>query len=138
MRPIAGLLAIAAVAAMTASGCRTNASAININGSITVSADLQKKAMQREFVLFIIAKDRGGVPVAVHRVVNPSFPLTYELGPEDMVVPGERPEGLLLIQVEMNTRGVVGRPAKGDLEGVLSEPIAPVQKGVEIVINREV
>lgn len=87
-------------------------------------------------MLFIIAKNRGGVPLAVRRIVNPQFPVDFRLGPEDLVVPGTRPAEVLRLEVEMNTHGNVGRPAKGDLEGSFPDAVYSGDRGLHLVIDR--
>jgi hypothetical protein len=86
-------------------------------------------------VLFIIAKNPGGVPVAVRRIVNPTFPVSYQLTSEDLIVPGTVPSGPLSLEVEMNTHGNVGAPVKGDLKGAHPDAVFSGERGVHVVID---
>jgi hypothetical protein len=89
-------------------------------------------------VLFVVAKNKGGVPIAVKRIVNPQFPVEFEIGPDDLVVPGSHPADVLNLEVEMNTHGNVGHPVKGDLEGIDPDPVYAGDHGVHIVIDRQI
>ncbi len=108
-----------------------------VSGTITIVAHLRSKAVQPNAVLFIIAKNLGGVPVAIKRLVNPHFPVVFKLEEEDLLVPGSRPPGPLHVEVQLNSHGFVGRPARGDLEGRTKESVDPGGE-VHIVIDREV
>jgi hypothetical protein len=107
-----------------------------ITGSITVAAHVQSRVPKTNFVLFIVAKNSGGVPVAVKRIVNPQFPVDYKLGPEDLIVPGQIPKGPLSLSVEMNTHGNVGAPVKGDLRGECPDKVTAGERGVHVVIDK--
>lgn len=87
--------------------------------------------------MFIVAKNLGGVPVAVHRIVNPAFPVNYTMGPADLVVPGTHPRDQLRVEVEMNTHGNVGSAVRGDLAGAHPNPVQSGSKSVHIVIDRQ-
>jgi len=126
---------VCAAVFLLAAGC---AREFHLSGSITVAAHLQNKVPKTNSVLFIVAKNQGGVPVAVRRVVNPQFPVDYELRAEDLIVPGEIPAGPLTLEVEMNTHGNVGAPVKGDLSGAHPDKISSGERGVHVVIDREV
>lgn len=126
------------LAAGAALGCRALSGEFAVSGAITLTARLQAKAPKNNGVLFIIAKNRGGVPVAVRRIVNPEFPVKFSMGPEDLLVPGARPDGPLTLEVQMNTHGNVGKPVRGDLEGTSRDPVRAGERGVNIVIDREI
>lgn len=87
--------------------------------------------------MFIVAKNLGGVPLAVKRIVNPQFPVAYTLDADDLVVPGTRPRDALKVEVEMNTHGNVGSPVRGDLAGAYPEPVYSGDRSVHIVIDRQ-
>ena len=131
------LLFLGAIAAL-ACGCRALSSDFRISGTVTIASSLQGRALPNNSVLFIIAKNTGGIPVAVCRIVNPQFPVSFSLTPEDLLVPAAPPQAPLVLQVEMNTHGNVGAPARGDLEGSRPDPVTPVERDVHIVIDRQV
>ena len=129
---------LAPLALAAAAGCGAFGSRFVISGTITIAAPLRSRAPRSNMVLFVVAKNMGGVPVAVGRIVNPQFPVKFTLTEEDLLVPGSRPKDALQIEVQMNTHGNVGRPVKGDLEGFLPDPVYPGERGVNIVIDRQV
>ena len=108
-----------------------------ISGTITMAANLQAKIPHNNSVLFIIAKNMGGVPIAVRRIVNPQFPVSFSLTADDLLIPGARPKTELLLQVQMNSHGSVGTPSHGDLEGVHPDPVSPREQGIHITIDRQ-
>ncbi len=89
-------------------------------------------------VLFVIARRGPGPPLAVKRIPNPAFPISFRLGPEDMVMGGGAFEGEVSVIARIKKGGAAGPAQRGDLEG--SYPGNPVKIGgapVEIVIDRE-
>ncbi len=117
-------------------GCRRSAPVFKLAGTITIASRIQGKAPKRNSVLFIIAKNAGGVPIAVRRIVNPRFPVSFELSPDDLLVPGASPENPFLLQVQMNTHGNVGEPRPGDLEGNHRSPVHAGEDGIHVVIDK--
>lgn len=109
-----------------------------ISGTITLASSLRAKSAQANSVLFVIAKNRGRVPVAVCRIVNPHFPQVFTLSQSDLIVPGSRPSGPLTLHIQMNSHGQAGAPLPGDLEGASGDTVSPGDGGVHIVIDREV
>ena len=59
-------------------------------------------------VLFVIARRRGaqgGPPLAVSRIGNPTFPQAFELGQEQVMIPGLRFEGPISITARLDADG---------------------------------
>ncbi|MBI4375751.1 MAG: hypothetical protein HY549_04795 [Elusimicrobia bacterium] len=125
------LPAIAVVMALGACGRD-----FHISGIITVASPLRFRVPKTNAVLFIVAKNRGGVPVAVGRIVNPQFPVSYSLGPHDLLVPDNKVREPLVLHVQMNNHGNLGKPAKGDLEGECPDLVYPGDRSAHIVIDR--
>ena len=128
------LVAAGAAAALSLVACR--AKGFSLAGTVTVSNPLRERAARPNSVLFVIARNRGGVPVAVRRVVNPVFPVFYELGRADILLPGAPPQGPFSIEVEENSRGDVGTPRRGDLEGLRADPVEDGSRQADVVVNR--
>ena len=66
-----------------------------ITGTVSLSEGVESPAG----ILFIIAKRAavgGGPPVAVKRIPNPVFPLSFDLGKSDMVMGGQWPDTVFL------------------------------------------
>ena len=67
------------------------------------------------------------MPVAVVRLEGPTFPHSYTIGPQHMMIPSGRFEGEVEISARLDGDGLVGPAQPGDLEG--SYPNNPVSVG---------
>jgi hypothetical protein len=130
MRPL--ILAAAAFLA----GCGLISGDFRLAGSVDVSARLRDKTPKENVMLFVIAENAGGVPVAVHRIVNPEFPASFVMGPADLLVPSLGWRERLKIHAEMNTHGDVGTPRPGDLTGDAAETARSGDAGLRLVLDR--
>jgi hypothetical protein len=109
-----------------------------LSGTVTIASSLQHKLAPGNTVMFIIAKNRGDVPLAVHRIVNPRFPVSFSMNDDDLIVPEIPGDTPLRIQVQMNSHGAVGTPLRGDLEGLHPNVVYPGDKRIHVVIDRKV
>ena len=57
----------------------------NISGTVTVPERLASMAQADNNSCAIIVKNEADVPVAIKRVVNPKFPLSFTMGEEDLL-----------------------------------------------------
>jgi hypothetical protein len=124
------------VAAAALGGCHLLTGEFHLSGSVDVSPKLRARMPKENVMLFVIAENAGGVPVAVHRIVNPDFPAEFKMGPGDLLVPTVSRREPLQVHAEMNVHGDVGTPRPGDLEGVASETWHPGDAGVLVVLDR--
>jgi len=97
-----------------ASGCQWSRQA-PISGVVNVSPALLGKAQGPSAVLFIVARNPGGVPVAVREIVNPTFPCKFSIGPEDLILPDAWTSGLKVTARLATRLGPDGLPAS-DIE----------------------
>jgi cytochrome c-type biogenesis protein CcmH len=105
-----------------------------ITGSVSLSEGLADQAT--EGVLFIIARKEGmRPPLAVKRVENPSFPLTFSLGPDDRMIDTIPFEGSLEISVRLDGDGNAMSREPGDLQSAASKPVEPGAEDVELVLD---
>ena len=89
-------------------------------------------------VLFVIARRGPGPPLAVKRIPKPSFPVSFRLGPEDMVMAGGPFEGEVSVIARIKKGGAAGPAQPGDLEGSYRRnPVKIGEAPIEIVIDRE-
>ncbi|MDX6769494.1 MAG: hypothetical protein SF051_08175 [Elusimicrobiota bacterium] len=130
MRRAAVLLVAAALAA-----CEILTPDFKLGGEVDIAPALSARAPRTNAVLFVVARNEGGVPLAVHRIVNPVFPAPFSMGPQDLLVPGIRRQEPLRVSVEMNTHGNLGQPKPGDLAGSLSSPVRPGTRGLRLVLE---
>jgi len=106
-----------------------------ISGTITVAQELGGR-MGGAHVLFIIARRGPGPPYAVKRIADPHFPLSYQLGPENVMMAGTPFEGEVSLSARLSLAGGGGPAQPGDLEGEHAGRVTVGQRGVDLVINR--
>lgn len=105
-----------------------------VSGTITVPEDQKDRFSKPNTMLFIIAKSRGGVPVAVKKVINPGFPYDFQLSAQDLILPdlvGTR----LFVEAAANTHGEIGAPKNGDLRGEARESVTLVRKRLRLDLS---
>lgn len=100
-----------------------SAARFEVSGTITVPDRLLSMAQADNNSCAIIIKNEADVPVAIKRVVNPKFPLTFSLGEEDLLT--ESLDGSLKLEVQINSHGQLGKLKEGDVFGSYGERIAP-------------
>ena len=127
---------VLALAAAALAACDLLTGNFRLAGTVDVAPRLRDRAPKTNAMLFVIAENEGGVPVAVHRIVNPEFPAAFSMGSEDLLVPALRGRERLRIHAEMNTHGDIGKPRPGDLEGERAGFTLPGAGGVAIVLDR--
>lgn len=130
MRAAAALAAAALLA-----GCEILTPDFRLAGEVDIAPELAARTAKTNGVLFVVARSEGGVPLAVHRIVNPEFPAPFTMGPQDLLVPGIRRNEPLHLSVEMNAHGNLGQPKSGDLAGRLASPVRPGTRGLKLRVE---
>ncbi len=128
--------ALLALAASLCGACEWLTGEFRLSGVVEMSPFLEARAPKTNSVLFVIAQNAGGVPIAVHRIVNPEFPAAFKMSPQDLLVPGIRRNELLTIVARLNAHGALGAPKRGDLEGRSPEPAHPGDRGVTVRLDK--
>jgi len=107
----------------------------SIRGTVTIAPELVQRA-PKGAVLFVIAR-RGasGPPTAVKRIPNPSFPLEFELGPDDRMIQAMPWSGPLQINARLDSDGNATTRSAGDLQGSAPRPANPGDAQVSIVLD---
>ena len=88
-------------------------------------------------VLFIIAK-RGegpGPPLAVVRVPDPEFPVAFQIGPENVMIPSQRFEGDVVLSARLDRDGNALTREPGDLQTTALRSATAGDRDVEIVLD---
>ncbi|MDB5097322.1 MAG: c-type cytochrome biosis protein CcmI [Cyanobacteria bacterium RYN_339] len=128
----------AALAAIAISICGCDdGGAHAVAGTITLAPDRMAK-MGASDTLFILARpagEKGGPPLAVLKMVGMKFPLKYELGQEDVLMPGKFFTGKVEVQAVLRRSGIATLPVPGDVRGVHAQPVEPGAKGVDIALD---
>ena len=110
-----------------------------ISGIISVAPELQE-SVPAQGLLFVIARATGvraGPPMAVLRIPNPSFPLPFEIGPQNVMIPSMRFQGDIDITVRVDGDGNAMSKLPGDLSGQTRKPETPGTTGVRIVLDQK-
>ncbi len=106
----------------------------SVQGTIRVA----ESAASRGGTLFIIARARGvkrGPPMAVLRVSTPGFPLDFEIGPEQVMIPGMRFEGPIHLTARLDADGDAMTNEEGDPQTREPLEVVPGSTGVEILLR---
>lgn len=108
-----------------------------IRGRLELAAELEGQ-VPRGGVLFLVAKSpAGGPPVAVQRVPEPSFPLDFEIGPNDRMIEAIPFTGPLLLTARVDADGNATSREPGDLSGAAAAPVEPGATGITIRIDQK-
>ncbi|MEA3307736.1 MAG: hypothetical protein U9Q34_08130 [Elusimicrobiota bacterium] len=105
----------------------------NISGTITIAEKHKKKP---NAMLFIVLKNKGNIPLAVKKIINPSFPIEFTLTAADLIMP-DLLSGKLYIEAYLNNHGVLGIRKSGDMIGKLKKPIFVNSKKIEISLSKK-
>ena len=132
------ILFVAALASVVAFGICTarkvHEARFSITGTVEVPQRLTKVAEADNNSCAIIVKNAADVPVAIKRVVNPKFPLAFELGEDDLLASSV--DGELKLEVQINSHGKLGVIKEGDIFGALENPIQPNSKDLIVQADK--
>ncbi|MFA6091373.1 MAG: hypothetical protein WCU88_03100 [Elusimicrobiota bacterium] len=130
----------ALVLASLAAGCKPPEAQdrhFTLTGIIKSSPGLRGKIERPNTVLFIIASNVAGIPVAVKRIINPRLPTPYQMNEEDLVLPGPVWKGVMSVKVHLTTHGQAGLILHGDLTGRHSGPVYCDDQNVDVTVDNE-
>ena len=110
-----------------------------ISGKITLDTKL-RVTIDPNAALFIIARPAGGgagPPLAVKKIDNPTFPLSYSLGQENVMMQGTAFAGKINITVRLDKDGNAMTREAGNLLGdYRKNPVDVGSQNVDIVLDR--
>jgi len=110
-----------------------------ISGTITIDPKL-KANLDPSAALFIIARPAGGPggpPLAVKKIDKPTFPMSYTLGQENVMMQGTPFTGKINITVRLDKDGNPTTRGAGDLTGDYKKnPVEVGAKNADIVIDQ--
>lgn len=89
-------------------------------------------------VLFVIARPQGqagGPPLAVLRIPDPSFPVDFEIGPGDVMIPSMRFAGPISLTARLDADGNAMTRGASDLASEEASPLEPGATGVRLVLG---
>ena len=105
-----------------------------VSGTVAISEGLRPSMPGPNSMLFLVALNEGGVPVAVKKVINPVFPLKFEMTPSSLIMPDLLTRKLFLSAI-MNTHGQLNSPRRGDLKGEVRALIGFRAKGIAFALD---
>ena len=110
-----------------------------ITGRISIDPKL-KANVDGQATLFIIARPSDaakGPPLAVKKIDRPVFPLSYSLGPENVMMQGVPFTGTVTITARLDKDGNPTTRQPGDLTGdYKGNPAAVGSKNIDIVLDQ--
>lgn len=109
----------------------------SIQGTVALAEELAGDA-PADAVLFVIARPAGvaaGPPLASRRFEAPRFPLRFEIGQQNVMLPGNSFRGEIQLSARLDRDGNPMTRLPGDLQGSASRIVAPGAQGVEIVLR---
>ena len=106
--------------------------------SVRGNVNLAEAANGRTGTLFIIARRQGAVggpPLAVLRVPDPRFPLAFEIGPDQVMIPSMRFEGAIALTARLDADGDAMTRDDGDPQTETPQAVVPGSVGVELLLR---
>lgn len=106
----------------------------SIHGTVRLGPGI---AAPGEGALFVIARSQGGAtPLAVKRLPPGPFPLSFEIGQQDVMMPDAAFRGPMLLSAKLDRDGNPMTSSPADLMGQLPQPVEPGGTGAELVLQR--
>jgi len=106
-----------------------------IRGTVYLAEDEAGGEGPAAGVLFVIARPagaRGGPPLAVVRVPSPRFPVDFEIGPDDVMMPTMRFEGPIALSARLDADGNASTQDEADRATASPPATAPGDAGVAL------
>jgi hypothetical protein len=113
-----------------------SAEAPPIRGEIRVDAALAERVPEGAVLYLMARRGQQGPPLAVQRIPSPRFPLSFELGPADRMIPTIPFAGPLQLSARLDGDGDAASRSAGDLQGAAPGSYEPGADGVEIVLDQ--
>lgn len=105
-----------------------------LSGRVEVVNRLLKNAQANNVACSIIAKNEADVPIAIKRVINPTFPLDFEITKEDLLI--DSYEGKIKMEVQINSHGSLGVLKSGDIFGSGVQEYSSGSKDILVVADK--
>jgi hypothetical protein len=105
-----------------------------VGGTAEITSELAERAAKPNTMLFLVAKNDGGVPVAVKKIINPVFPLDFQMTPSDLILPDVLTKKIYL-EAFLNNHGKLGIFKINDFKGAIKSPLYIFSKNNHILID---
>ncbi|WP_428065893.1 hypothetical protein [Candidatus Proelusimicrobium volucris] len=105
-----------------------------LSGRVDVAERLRKPAQADNVSCSIVVKNEADVPIAIKRIINPKFPMNFNIGKEDLLI--DDVEGNIKLEVQINSHGNLGVLKSGDIFGESKELYASGRKDIVLVADK--
>lgn len=106
-----------------------------ISGEIEIVSRLQKYAEKPNTICFIVAKNSGGIPVAIKKIVNPVFPVSFNITKKDLII-ADAWKKPMSVEVYLNQHGEIGKLKAGDMFTEKSKEVKMFDKNINLTISK--
>ena len=135
-----GVIVLAGIAAWMglAHGCEEPKGQGVIAGQVKITPALASRVSPTDVLFVIVRRPQGPPrPIAVKRIDQPRFPVSFEITNDDVMVEGSELKGMVELVVRLDKDGRAGPPQPGDLEGRFDRnPTLVGGRDLEITINK--
>ncbi len=105
-----------------------------ISGTVSVAQELLPNLPGANSMLFIVARNESGVPVAVKKIISPVFPAKFEMTTSNLIMP-DLLTRMVYLDALVNTHGQLGVLRRGDLKGTRQDRVRFISKNIEITLD---
>ncbi len=98
-------------------------------------AKLKTRQRKSNSILYILAKSKGVIPVAVQNIINPHFPQKFHLTSSDILMP-DLVSSHLYLEARFTSSGNLKKSEKGDISGILKKPVFINSSGITITLSK--
>lgn len=106
----------------------------NLAGRVDVAERLRKPAQADNVACSIVVKNEADVPIAIKRIINPKFPMDFNIGKEDLLI--DDVEGNIKLEVQINSHGNLGVLKSGDIFGQSNQMYSSGRKDIVLVADK--
>ncbi len=103
-------------------------------GRVDVAERLRKPAQANNVSCSIVVKNEADVPIAIKRIINPKFPMDFNINKEDLLI--DDVEGNIKLEVQINSHGNLGVLKSGDIFGQSNELYVSGRKDIVLVADK--
>ena len=105
-----------------------------LSGKVEVADRLLKTAEATNVSCAIVVKNEADVPIAIKRVVNPKFPMQFNMDKSDLLI--DSYNGNIKLEVQINSHGNLGVLRRGDIFGEAEGVYTSGQKDILLVADK--
>jgi hypothetical protein len=110
------------------------AKGFSLSGKVEVADRLLKTAEATNVSCAIVVKNEADVPIAIKRVVNPKFPMQFNMDKSDLLI--DSYNGNIKLEVQINSHGNLGVLRRGDIFGEAEGVYTSGQKDILLVADK--